>query len=75
MLPALIPWLRATHLINIPFCRVAAASSAKKRKHKKYSGIANLYKFVPFAVKTLVPFGEEPLDLVKDLGSRRLIES
>jgi hypothetical protein len=52
----------------------AAALSAEKRKHKKYEGVANLYKFVPFAVATLGPFGEEALDLIKDLG-RRLIES
>jgi hypothetical protein len=54
----------------------AAALSAEKRKHKKYhEGVANLYKFVPFAVETLGgPFGEEALDLIKDLA-RRLIES
>jgi hypothetical protein len=45
----------------------AAALNAEKRKHKKYEGVANLYKFVPFAVETLCPFGEEALDLVKDL--------
>jgi hypothetical protein len=52
----------------------AAALSAEKRKHKKYEGVAHLYKFVPFAVETLGPFGDEAMDLVKDLG-RRLIES
>jgi hypothetical protein len=52
----------------------AAALSAEKRKHKKYKGVANLYKFVPFALETLGPFGEEALDLNKDLG-RRLIET
>ncbi len=52
----------------------AAALSAEKRKHKKYEGLANLYKFVPFAVETLDPFGEGALDLIKDLG-RRLIET
>jgi hypothetical protein len=36
--------------------------------------VANLYKFVPFAVETLGPFGEEALDLIKDL-SGRLIET
>jgi hypothetical protein len=72
MLPALIPWQRFTSHQH-PFLP-AAALSAEKRKHKKYEGVANLYKFVPFAVETLGPFGEEALDLVKDLG-RRLIES
>ncbi len=41
---------------------------------KKYEGVANLYKFVLFAVETLGPFGKEALDLIKDLG-RRLIET
>jgi hypothetical protein len=72
MLPALIPWQRFTSHQH-PFLP-AAALSAEKRKHKKYEGVANLYKFVPFAVETLGPFGEGALDLVKDLG-RRLIES
>jgi hypothetical protein len=32
--------------------------------------VASLYNFVPFAVETLGPFGDEALDLVKDLGRR-----
>jgi hypothetical protein len=40
---------------------------------KKYEGISNKYLFVPFAVETLGPFGEEALALLKDLG-KRLIE-
>jgi hypothetical protein len=52
----------------------AAAMSAEKRKHKKYEGLVNLYKFVSFAVETLGPFGDKALDLVKNLG-KRLIES
>jgi hypothetical protein len=39
----------------------AASLSAEKRNHKKYEDVANLCKFVPFAVEmeTLGPFGEE----------------
>jgi hypothetical protein len=53
---------------------VAAVLSLEKRQQKNYEGVPNLYKFVPFAVEPLGPFGEEALDLVKVVG-RRLIES
>jgi hypothetical protein len=33
-----------------------------------------MYNFVPFAVETIGPFGEEALALVNDFG-KRLIES
>jgi hypothetical protein len=39
-----------------------------------YEGGVNLYKFVPVAVETLGPGGDEALDLVKDLG-KRMVES
>jgi hypothetical protein len=48
----------------------AAALQAEKKKCRKYQGVASLYNFVPFAVETLGPFGDEALDLVKDLGRR-----
>jgi hypothetical protein len=72
MLRALKPWQRATSHQH-PVLPGAAALSAEKRKPKKYEGVVNLFKFVPFAVKTLCPFGEEALDLFKDLGRRLIV--
>jgi hypothetical protein len=66
--------LAKTYISSTAHSAGAAALSAEKRKHKKYEGISNKYLFVPFAVETLGPFGEEALALVKDLG-KRLIES
>jgi hypothetical protein len=43
-LPALIPWLRDTTSLQHSRFAGAAALSAEKRKHKKYEGVANLYK-------------------------------
>jgi hypothetical protein len=48
----------------------AAALQAEKKKFRKYQGALSRYLFVPFAVETLGPFGEEALALVKDLGRR-----
>jgi hypothetical protein len=48
----------------------AAALQAEKKKCRKYQGVASLYNFVSFAVETLGSFGDEALDLVKDLGRR-----
>jgi hypothetical protein len=58
------------HFVYSPFCYRADDLSAEKRKHKKYECVSNAYLFVPFAVETLGPFGEEALALVKDLGKR-----
>jgi hypothetical protein len=65
--------LAKTYISSAAHSAGAATLSAEKRKHKKYEGISNKYMFVPFAVETLGPFGEEALALVKDLG-KRLIE-
>jgi hypothetical protein len=48
----------------------AAAQSRELDKRRKYAGVAGVYKFCPFGVETFGPFGEEALDLVKDLGKR-----
>jgi hypothetical protein len=48
----------------------AAALQAEKKKFRKYQGALSQYLFVPFAVETLGPFGEEAQDLVKELGRR-----
>lgn len=48
----------------------AAAQSRELLKRRKYAKVTDIYKFCPFGVETLGPFGEEALDLVKDLGSR-----
>jgi hypothetical protein len=48
----------------------AASLQAEKKKFRKYQEALSRYLFVPFAVETLGPFGEEALGLVKDLGRR-----
>ena len=48
----------------------AAAQSRESEKRRKYAGVQDHYKFVPFGVQTLGPFGVEALALVKDLGRR-----
>ncbi len=47
-----------------------AGLGAEKKKYRKYQGIAYLYNYVPFAVETLGPFGDEVLDLVKSFERR-----
>ena len=48
----------------------SAALGAEKRKYRRYGAVSNLYLFCPFAVETLGPFGNEALNLVKELGRR-----
>ena len=48
----------------------AAARSRELSKRRKYAHATDLYKFSPFGVETMGPFGEEALDLVNDLGKR-----
>jgi len=62
--------LAASYLKSTSRSAGAAAQSRESEKRRKYAGVAGHYKFVPFGVETLGPFGTEALALVKDLGRR-----
>ena len=54
----------------------SAALKAEVKKSKKYfKAVSSLYIFCPFAVETFGTFGEEALNLVKELGSRLQVSS
>jgi hypothetical protein len=46
----------------------AAAEISEKKKKDLYSNLPSQYLFCPFAVETLGSFGEEALQLVRELG-------
>jgi hypothetical protein len=48
----------------------AAAAKAEKKKKDLYAELPKQYLFCPFAVETLGSFGEEALQLVRELGGR-----
>ena len=62
--------LAASYLNSTSRSPGAAAQSRELQKRRKYAIVTNMYKFCPFGVETLGPFGEDALDLVKDLGRR-----
>jgi hypothetical protein len=61
--------MKELYLLNLPFIRSGAAKVEKKKKHL-YAELPNQYLFCPFAVETLGSFGEEALELVRELGDR-----
>jgi len=62
--------LAASYLTSTSKSAGAAAQSRESEKRRKYAGVTGHYKFVPFGVETMGPFGAEALALVKDLGRR-----
>ena len=47
-----------------------AASIGEKAKENKYQELSEDFFFSPISVETLGPWGEQSLDLLKDIGSR-----
>lgn len=81
----LVPWSRGRCLVWDATCadticktyigassRAAGSAAELRERHKRtlYQGLGNNYVFCPFAVETLGTFGEEALNLTKDLGRR-----
>ena len=48
----------------------AAAEAAAARKHVKYAGIASTHTFVPVAVESMGPLGQEASEFLTELGRR-----
>jgi hypothetical protein len=48
----------------------AAAAAAESRKRTKYADTPSQFTFCPFAVETFGPFGDDAMNLVKELGRR-----
>ena len=48
----------------------AAAEAAAARKHVKYAGIASTHTFVPVAVESMGPLGQEASEILTELGRR-----
>jgi len=46
------------------------AAAAESRKRVRYAAMPAHYSFRPFAVETMGSFGEDALQLVKELGGR-----
>jgi len=81
----LLPWSKGKCLVwdatcadticksYVQFTSQVAGAAAERRervKRTRYSFLENNYIFCPFAVETLCSFGEEALNLIKDLGKR-----
>jgi hypothetical protein len=48
----------------------AAAAKADKKKRDLYALVPHQYQFLPFAVETIGPFGDDALKFVRQLGGR-----
>lgn len=81
----LVPWRRgrcllwdatcvstfaASHLRQTMRSAGSAAETAAKLKHAKYAALESMYDFVPVAVETAGPWGNEARELFRDLGRR-----
>ncbi|XP_063629995.1 uncharacterized protein LOC134801393 [Cydia splendana] len=65
--------LAPSHLHGTTKKAGAAAEAAESLKRRKYGGLDDNYKFIPFSVETLGPWGPGAQSLFTDL-SKRLVE-
>ena len=62
--------LAASHIAGTSQQAGRAAQQAESRKHATYQDLKATYHFIPVAVETLGPWGQEALKFIKDLGAR-----
>jgi hypothetical protein len=61
--------LAASHLADTSHTAGAAAESAARLKHLKYSELSRTHDFVPIAVETMGPICKEGVDFISRVGS------
>ena len=62
--------LAASHLNRAVTGPGQVANDAEQRKKEKYSALSTQYKFVPIAIETLGPVGDEATAFFQDVGRR-----
>ena len=62
--------LAQSHLLQSSLAAGSAASVAETNKISKYSGLATIYRFAPFAIETLGGWGPDAISLSSELGGR-----
>ena len=62
--------LAASHLNRAVTGPGQVANDAEQRKKEKYSALSTQYQFVPIAIETLGPVGDEATAFFQDVGRR-----
>ena len=62
--------LAASHLSRAVTSPGQVANHAEQLKREKYAELSTEYKFIPIAIKTLGPVGEEAIIFFQELGRR-----